>query len=71
MTIRVRRIRKIRGLQEKNLTEALKVVREAEFTIDSSAGSLGRPDALKDEKTARSVVDRVLGRGSGMSHRHA
>lgn len=71
MAIRVRRIRTLRGSQSKDLAETLKMIREAEFTIDSGAGSLGRPGAVKDEKTAESFVSRVWNQGSLPTRRHA
>lgn len=62
MPIRVRRMRKLRD--RTNLTEALKLIREAEYTIDSSAGSLGRPGAMKDTESAKGAVKRVLASGT-------
>lgn len=71
MAIRVRRIQTLRGSQSKDLAETLKIIRDAEFTIDSGAGSLGRPGAIKDERTAESFVARVWGNGRLPSRRQA
>jgi hypothetical protein len=49
------------GPDPRNLAEILKVIREAEFTIASGAGSLNLPDSVKDEATANEIVEHVVG----------
>lgn len=66
-----RRVRKLRDLQRGDLKVVLERVREAEFTIDTGAGSVGIPKTLKSTESARGVVDRVLDNKKMPSRHHA